>query len=674
MLHWLTQLRLAQKFTLLGLLTLAMVAFPSALYLKQTITDVRQAHRQAEGVPVLMALNMVIQHTQVHRGLSAGVLSGNEGMQQRRVTAKEAVNQALGNAAAILVQNNAPVQEQQRLQKWQTTWQALEQAVAANKVEVADSFARHTDLIAELMMINEELLVAYHLQSNEDPANVALLQAALVQAPQLTEGVGQMRGMGTGFLTQAFLSVDDRGAFRALISQTTTFQKQVGRFIRRAMTLNPAYQQELGGLVKTATELLNESNHLARTEVLEIDLLQYPASDYFNQLTQTIDAINAVRISGADRLAQVLDANADKQRNLLITLSVLQTALLIAAVWLALLFVRSITQPLRRAVDLALAVADGNLQGADETPDRNEIGELIAAQQQMRARLRPIVQQVRQGSDAVALASAEIAQGNQDLSARTESQASALEQTAASMEELSATVRHNADSAQQASQLTQTAHSIASQGGQMVGQMVQTMQGIHDSSRKMGDIIGVIDSIAFQTNILALNAAVEAARAGEQGRGFAVVASEVRGLAGRAANAAREIKALINDSTLQVQAGATLVNHAGDCIAQLVQSVRQVSSIMAEITAATQEQSQRITEVSHSVGSLEDMTQQNAALVEEGAAAAESLKDQAGRLTQMVHTFRLTREHAQARAWEAPTAAAIAGQAPANQRIALPRS
>ena len=380
MLHWLTQLRLAQKFTLLGLLTLAMLAFPSVLYLKQTITDVRQAHRQAEGVPVLMALNMVIQHTQVHRGLSAGVLSGNEGMQQRRVTAKEAVNQALGNAAAILVQNNAPVQEQQRLQKWQTTWQALEQAVAANKVEVADSFARHTDLIAELMMINEELLVAYRLQSNEDPANVALLQAALVQAPQLTEGVGQMRAMGTGFLTQAFLSVDDRGAFRALISQTETFQKQVGRFIQRAMTLNPAYEQELGGLVKTATELLNESNHLARTEVLEIDLLQYPASDYFNKLTQAIEAINAVCISGADRLAQVLDANADKQRNLLITLSVLQTALLIAAVWLALLFVRSITQPLRRAVDLALAVADGNLQGADETPDRNEIGELIAAQ------------------------------------------------------------------------------------------------------------------------------------------------------------------------------------------------------------------------------------------------------------------------------------------------------
>ena len=641
MLHWLTQLRLAQKFTLLGLLTLAMVAFPSALYLKQTITDVRQAHRQAEGVPVLMALNMVIQHTQVHRGLSAGVLSGNEGMQQRRVTAKEAVNQALGNAAALLAQNDAPVQEQQRLQKWQTTWQALEQAVAANKVEVADSFARHTDLIAELMMINEELLVAYRLQSNEDPANVALLQAALVQAPQLTEGVGQMRAMGTGFLTQAFLSVDDRGAFRALISQTATFQKQVGRFIQRAMTLNPAYEQELGGLVKTATELLNESNHLARTEVLEIDLLQYPASDYFNKLTQTIEAINAVRISGADRLAQVLDANADKQRNVLITLSVLQTVLLIAAVWLALLFVRSITQPLRRAVDLALAVADGNLQGADETPDRNEIGELIAAQQQMRARLRPIVQQVRQGSDAVALASAEIAQGNQDLSARTESQASALEQTAASMEELSATVRHNADSAQQASQLTQTAHSIASQGGQMVGQMVQTMQGIHDSSRKMGDIIGVIDSIAFQTNILALNAAVEAARAGEQGRGFAVVASEVRSLAGRSAEAAKEIKRLIDDSVQRVGAGNALAQQTGETMQEMVGAIGKVNTIVSAISNASREQAEGVIQVGEAITQMDQVTQQNAALVEEMAAAATSLNSQSQELVQAISIFQV---------------------------------
>ena len=352
------------------------------------------------------------------------------------------------------------------------------------------------------------------------------------------------------------------------------------------------------------------------------------------------------------------------------------TALVVfaAGALLAWLLVRSITAPLQQAVDTANAIAAGDLTRELQTSRKDELGQMLRALNDMSARLRGVVSEVRQGVDSVSSASIQIANGNHDLSARTEQTAANLEETASSMEELTATVTQSADTARQANQLAGTAAQAAARGGEVVGQVVTSMQQITESSRKISDIIGVIDSIAFQTNILALNAAVEAARAGEQGRGFAVVASEVRGLAGRAANAAREIKALINDSTQQVQAGATLVNHAGDSIAQLVQSVRQVSSIMAEIAAATQAQSQRITEVSHSVGSLEEMTQQDAALVEEGAAAAESLKDQAGRLTQMVHTFRLTREHAQARAWEAPTPAALAGQAPGNQRIALPRS
>ena len=343
---------------------------------------------------------------------------------------------------------------------------------------------------------------------------------------------------------------------------------------------------------------------------------------------------------------------------------------LVLAGWIT----RSITAPLQQALRVAQSVAAGDLRSRVQVTSHDEAGQLLQALSDMNASLTRIVQEVRRGSDTIATATSQIAAGNLDLSSRTEEQAAALEQTTASMQELSGTVKQNFDSGKMANELAESASQVAVRGGDVVGQVVHTMEAINTSSRKIADIIGVIDSIAFQTNILALNAAVEAARAGEQGRGFAVVASEVRGLAGRAANAAREIKALINDSTQQVQAGATLVNHAGDSIAQLVQSVRQVSSIMAEITAATQEQSQRITEVSHSVGSLEEMTQQNAALVEEGAAAAESLKDQAGRLTQMVHTFRLTREHAQARVWEAPTAAVIADQAPANQRIALPRS
>lgn len=346
----------------------------------------------------------------------------------------------------------------------------------------------------------------------------------------------------------------------------------------------------------------------------------------------------------------------------------------------------SITQPIGRAVVVAERIARGDLTSQVEVRINDETGRLLEAIAAMQDRLRSLVGEIGQAADSILVASSEVASGNQDLSIRTEQTSHNLQGASQALGDLTGTVAHSAESAHQANSLAAKASTAATEGGEVVTRVVQTMDAISASSRKIADITSVIDSIAFQTNILALNAAVEAARAGEQGRGFAVVASEVRGLAGRAANAAREIKVLISDSTQQVQAGATLVNHAGDSIAQLVQSVRQVSSIMAEITAATQEQSQRITEVSHSVGSLEEMTQQNAALVEEGAAAAESLKDQAGRLTQMVHTFRLSREHADARDWEAPAAAALPtaaapshhAQQPAlrgqsGQRVALPR-
>ena len=334
----------------------------------------------------------------------------------------------------------------------------------------------------------------------------------------------------------------------------------------------------------------------------------------------------------------------------------------------------SITQPIGRAVVVAERIARGDLTSQVEVRINDETGRLLEAIAAMQERLRSLVGEIGQTADSILVASSEVASGNQDLSQRTEQTSHNLQGASHALADLTGTVAQSAESAHQANGLASKASSAATQGGEVVSQVVRTMDAISASSRKISDITGVIDSIAFQTNILALNAAVEAARAGEQGRGFAVVASEVRGLAGRAANAAREIKTLINDSAQQVQEGSTLVNHAGASIAQLVQSVRQVSDIMAEITAATQEQSQRITDVSHSVGSLEEMTQQNAALVEEGAAAAESLKDQAGRLTQVVHTFRLTRDNANDRNWEVPaTAAPAPAVARPAQRIALPR-
>ena len=316
---------------------------------------------------------------------------------------------------------------------------------------------------------------------------------------------------------------------------------------------------------------------------------------------------------------------------------------LVVAAVMYLVIRRLVVAPLAQVGAAAQALAGGDLTVKLTAGRHDEVGRLMAAMNQIGAGLAQVVGRVRQGSESVATASAEIAQGNQDLSARTESQASALEETAASMEELGSSVRQNADNARQANQLAQSASTVAVQGGEVVAQVVDTMKGINDSSRKIADIISVIDGIAFQTNILALNAAVEAARAGEQGRGFAVVASEVRSLAGRSADAAKEIKQLITDSVGRVEQGSALVDQAGTTMSEVVSAIRRVTDIMAEISAASSEQSAGVAQVGEAVTQMDQATQQNAALVEQMAAAAGSLRSQAQELVEAVSVFRLGR-------------------------------
>jgi len=363
----------------------------------------------------------------------------------------------------------------------------------------------------------------------------------------------------------------------------------------------------------------------------EVRVVQFA---YSNSLTKFNEYVTVLM----NNAAQDAEEAYKFARILMLVLSAIGIAI---AALVAFLATRSITRPMNEAVKIAQTVASGDLTSRIEVHSKDETGQLMQALKDMNDSLIKIVGEVRTGTDTIATASAQIASGNLDLSSRTEEQASALEETASSMEELTSTVRQNGDNANQANQLAISASDIAVKGGSVVSQVVQTMGSINESSKKIADIISVIDGIAFQTNILALNAAVEAARAGEQGRGFAVVATEVRSLAQRSASAAREIKTLIDDSVGKVDAGTRLVDQAGATMNEIVVSIQRVTDIMGEITSATREQVDGIEQINQAVIDMDTVTQQNAALVEEAAAAAESLQDQAAILVQVVSVFNL---------------------------------
>jgi len=364
-----------------------------------------------------------------------------------------------------------------------------------------------------------------------------------------------------------------------------------------------------------------------------------------NQVMPT-QAVYMARVDDFVKLQeqQMSEAAADVRSSVIRTAAQVAGLLLgsfVLAGVLAWQLIRSTTKPLNQAVDVARAVAAGDLAINFNAEGTNETARLLRALHDMKTRLAQLVGQVRSSAEGVATASMQIAQGNNDLSGRTETQASALQQTAAAMDELGSTVQQNADNASQANQLALQASKVAVEGGQAVGRMVDTMRGIHDSSRRIGDIIAVIDGIAFQTNILALNAAVEAARAGESGRGFAVVASEVRSLAQRSAEAAREIKTLILASNERVEQGSALADAAGTTMGEVVDSIRRVSDIVGEISSASTEQAGGVGQIGAAVVQMDQATQQNAALVEESAAAAQSLQQQAADLVSVVSQFRL---------------------------------
>jgi methyl-accepting chemotaxis protein len=474
-----------------------------------------------------------------------------------------------------------------------------------------------------------------HLEDGLTVASAKNLQASTMKSAMLETGIA-MRNIGL----QSDVSLMQKEE-QKVKDQRALYEKALNDL--KALGLSSEEQGVLAEIGK-----LDAQTDTAFKEALA-QILAFNTEGASKILSSRIDPLNQQTLTQINKLVNlqlasssaVIGSSEGAVRSLMYLLFGLGAAAVALGVACAVVITRSITVPLAGAVMVAQRVASGELSSEVVVVGRDETSELLRALRDMNDSLATTVGEVRAGSELITTAAHEIAAGNADLSARTETQASSLEETASSMEELTSTVKQNADNARQANQLAVSASSVAQKGGSVVSQVVTTMGSIKESSSRIVDIIGVIDGIAFQTNILALNAAVEAARAGEQGRGFAVVASEVRNLAQRSAGAAREIKELISDSVEKVDAGSRLVDEAGNTMELIVTSIRQVADIMGEITAATQEQSTGIEEVNQAITQMDEMTQQNAALVEEAAAAAESMQEQAEILARAVSIFKL---------------------------------
>ena len=636
----LQRLSLVQKFLILGLIALFMVLIPAALYFNLARAAVDAAAREAQAAPAVLALNKVIQLTQAHRGLSAGALNGNATLAGRRPAVRDQLEQSVQALDGALHLAHAPEAVMAPWAQWQANWTALRQQVDAGQIKAPESTQKHTQLVAALLQANEEMLSVYGLSLDPEMDAYFLIQASLVNVPWLSENLGVMRAQGSGFLTLGTLPPEGRATLLSLKKRALEVDGELGRNLARAFHANPSLQRTLGDTAEHHRTTVAAALQLADQQLIQASALTLAAPEYFDNFTRTINGLYEFNGQALNQVNALLQSRARHLQRLQALVAAGLLLGVVAAFLLARQLMRSITRPVHAAVAVAGAVAAGDLWV--DVPDfgSNELGQLMRALRHMRDQLQKVVANVRDGADVVASDSAEIAAGNYDLSLRTEEQAQALQETAAAMRQLGATVGQNEDSALRANELAMTASVVARQGGTEVAQVVDTMRGINETSQRISAILSVIDGIAFQTNILALNAAVEAARAGEQGRGFAVVASEVRSLAGRSAEAAREIKALISANIERVEQGGALADHAGATMREVVASIERVTDMMSRIKAASVEQNSSVTHIGQSVADMNGVTQQNAAMVEQVAAASERLKSQAEDLVTNVAIFR----------------------------------
>lgn len=689
---FMNQIKVSSRISLIAAVAVVMASVPTYFLFKSEQAALDTAKAELKGVQPVRDLNKILSMTQQHRGLSAIVLAGSNTKKSKpadesAVTEKEpasksrrssektkaekadaaqrqhesstsnseraksagaqkqqvqtSLDKAHAEFTTLLEQKELPI----TLAEWsrfKADWISLRDKLAAEKITPADSFSAHTALVAHLQKINGLILVETPLSLDPVAETYHLIIAASDVLP-VTESLARTRGMGSAALAAGNLDERNHVTLLMLHGQTSQGLERVAADFEKAFADNPLIKTRLNEKFKTMVSSSQNAADITQKHVLDAKKLDFSASEFFGLLTKSIDDQFSIADEAMQIVGELLNERVTAQKTFLWTISLVLLALAFTGGWLVVLAARSITRQLGGepgdVVKLVGTIAQGDLTSSVQLQNVDK-GSIVYAVSNMQDSLQKIVGEVRSGADHVVNASGQIAAGNMDLSERTERQASALEETSSSMEQLLATVRQNADNARQANGLANDASDVVTRGGQQVAQVVETMTAINTSARKIVDIIGVIDGIAFQTNILALNAAVEAARAGEQGRGFAVVATEVRNLAQRSAIAAKEIKSLIGDSISKVEEGTRQADATGATMREVVTSVKRVTDIMGEVTASSLEQSSGIEQVNQAITQMDQMTQQNAALVEEAAAAAGSLKDQSTKLQNVVSMFR----------------------------------
>ncbi|CAN5904502.1 hypothetical protein BH11PSE12_BH11PSE12_23910 [soil metagenome] len=635
------RLRLFPKFLIVALIFALPALLVSGLLIAELNKSISFSEQERVGVLHVRQVQELLRLTQQHRALRHLALAGNAAAQQQALKTQQELNAKL--ALFDNVQQAHPALGiTAAFGKSQQAWQALLQTLPSAKAK--DSYAAHSALIDQWYKLSTQIADRSTLSLDPKVDTYYLINIFTKTFPELANQIADIAARGAPYIDTGVLEPNEDVLINANVMLASRDISRMSAQLESMLRDNPGIKSSLAAQQSVVVQNLAFLER-ARNEVMNA-LNQTSGTEFLGAGQKSVDGWYAY----ANAAASLLDASLQERiasdvlkRNVILAAI---AGMLLLATYLLSGFYVAFSRDVKKLHDAVECVTQGDLSQSMQSQGKDEIARLLTAFDGMRQVLARLVADIRHGTESITTASSEIAHGNADLSSRTEQQASSLEETSAAMEELTTTVRQNAQSAQQANKNALAATAIANAGGTAVTELIGMMDGIQHSSKKISDIIGVIDSIAFQTNILALNAAVEAARAGEQGRGFAVVATEVRNLAQRSASAAREIKTLITTSVEQVAAGGRQVQSAGQTMEQIVVSIHAVTGNMHDISVASAGQRTGIEQVNATLGQLDDITQQNSALVEQAAAAAESMHDQAIRLTQAVAVFTITPAHA----------------------------